>query len=297
MASWFTTGTHTFDILMDFNKVIEYALDPVTAITKKMHTDYVGKNYKGYFIKELVSIDRVGVAKMRENYVNTFTVDFTFTAKTMVIEPETILYDPVTFKLGNTQENLYGKIPIDDTKGSSIIITYNKMYNKLYTNCIFPTVASAIQHRLHDKDIFVTGEILVPYSEAPLYIHDGSSGPSITRKITKLAFKTPKSQIIFEKLMPAFKLKELSEMPTMNSLDSPKEVVYSLHSPLGPIVEYSKDIKEYKDRARYVNMHDIVLKMQDATNAIIHLSNIYDSDPEEAKKIKVYITILNRMSK
>lgn len=298
IISRLNSETKTFNVSMDFTRMIEYALDPESMISKRIQSDYINKNYQNVYIRSLMSIDFVGLPKIRPCYINTFTVDVTFTAQVIRLESGMVLYDPVTFSLKNDANNLFGKVPLEDSPGG-IIITYNKMYRDLHVGFIFPTVISEVRHCVHNKDIFVTGEVLLPYMAEPYYVHDGSSGPSgIFGGIKRIDFAEETRDLaktVYSKLRPAFDGPWTKGKSVVSGTSFSKKV-YSLAGPLGPILECPEKSETDAD-VKVVNMHDIVKKMEDCNNAIIHISNLYSTGQDMANKMKIYVILLNQAMK
>lgn len=280
--SWTEVTTKQFTMPIDFGGIISYGIAENDVVLDGLKTKVAGKNYMGFYIAKILSVDNIGIPYIHSANEIIVTPLITFTAECIRLTPQRIIADIV---MGD--KNI-GKRMLNEN-GSEISVIYTDKGAEFQAGTIWPTVISSVTHSAYSSKIVVTGEVLVPKSPS-FYSHDGSNAPSTRFMISPIQPSSDKVAGIYTKLRGIY---EISGMPGAVLSGDPsfeENAIYTLAGPIGPIHKLNVGDEfggmtwaDIKAAASKVNMYDIHAMTVDAKNAVLYIAEQYDI--EDRKKL------------
>lgn len=289
----FVEDTVQFQVALDFDEMLPFGLNSDESVKRSLLKGYIGKNFQGYFLRELISIDDIGKALINTNILN-LTVRVKFTAKCIRLKPNRVIATPVV-KYINDKKAIVGSVSIDDD--SVIYITYNCKMSEVLVGCYTPAIITEVTYPPYSNKIMAGGDILFPYNKPVYYRHDGSAD-SID-KVQKNNVSVSGADSVLQKLIGGvFAYRGMSDIKGIKETNNYQtNKLYAVFSPAGPVYEVSEEISniDYEvafNSALITNIHEIKDRANDVYNCLVTLSDLYAAPGNvNESKIKPWVSI------
>lgn len=300
ISNMFQKSTNQFSVALDFNEMLSYGLDPEGSVRREVMKGYIGKNFQGYHLVELVSINDIGKPMINTNVLN-ITVKVQFTANCIRLIENRIIRTPIVQSI-NDKRAIIGAMNLGE--GESILyINYNCKMAEMFIGKYFPAIITELTYPLYTSRIIAKGDLLLAYNKPVFYRHDGSKGTNFP--VVKETPENNDAKQVYEKLAPIYTMRgvdKITGIRSTNNYDTGSETLFALFSPLGPIyhVEKNVSILDYNNSynsALITNMYEIEARTFDAHNCIVTLSNLYAVPGKvNEEKIKAYASVVRGLS-
>lgn len=321
--SWTEVATKQFTMPIDFGGIISYGISEEEAVLDGLRGRVAGKNYMGYFIVSITSVDNIGAPYILSANEITVTPLITFTAECIRLTPQRVIADVIMgdknigkrkvetngATVGATSGATNGATvgaTSGATSGSTNGVTKSAEVSVIYTDkgaefqagTTWPTVISSVSHSAYSSKIIVTGSVLTP-TPPIFYTHDGSKAASSRFIVEKKVPASEASTVIFGKLRTLYELPNLpgSVLSGDAAFDDKETTVYTMAGPMGPIHQLSggdsvgaATPNEIIASAKKVNMYDVYGAMIDARNAIVYIADEYAASEEGKKRVAPYLS-------
>ena len=288
--SWTETTTEQFTVPIDFPGVIAYGLNETDTIFETLREKVVGKNYMGFFIIRIISVENIGAPYMHAANELIVTPLVTFTANCLRLTPHRVISDVI---MGD--KNLGHRV----ISGGEINVIYTDKGADFPKDTIWPTIISSVSHHAYSSKIIVTGTILSPTSPV-FFMHDGSHAPHPNFIITRREPRGEAASVVFNKLRVLYEIPSMggSEVTSFDHHSKgADEAIYTSAGPMGPLYRLTVGAgvggltwKDIKDSVTHVNVYDVEGMMTDARNAIVSVAEDYTSNDEGKKRVAPYLS-------
>ncbi len=308
--SWTEVATKQFTMPVDFGGIISYGISEEEAVLDGLRGRVAGKNYMGYFIVSITSVDNIGAPYILSANEITVTPLVTFTAECIRLTPQRVIADVIMGdknigkrKVETNSSTLTATNGVTNgtTKPAEVSVIYTDKGAEFQAGTTWPTVISSVSHSAYSSKIIVTGSVLTP-TPPIFYTHDGSKAASPRFIVEKKVPASEASTVIFGKLRTLYELTGLpgsilSGDAAFGEKEGERDIVYTMAGPMGPIHQLSEGDSvgaatptEIIASAKKVNMYDVYGAMIDARNAVVYIADEYAASEEGKKRVAPYLS-------
>jgi len=306
--SWIETTTKQFTMPIDFGGIISYGVNEHEVILDGLRTKVVGKNYMGYYIVKVVSIENIGAPYIHSANEIIVTPLITFTVDCIKLTPQRVIADVIMSTKNIGKKGLSSALATSVSSGTSgssvtsggreaeISVIYTDKGAEFPVNTTWPTIISSVTHAAYSSKIIVTGSVLVPITPS-FYSHDGSKAASQQFIIAPSSPMNEESTVIFNKLRVLYEIPNMPGAILSGTQAYDDDVIYTSAGPMGPIHQLKvgdefggMSWSDIKAAAKKVNMYDVHGMTVDAKNAIIFVANEYASGAEGKARVSPYLS-------
>jgi hypothetical protein len=290
MTTWTETTSEQFTVPIDFPGIIAYGLNEEDTILETLREKVVGKNYMGFFIIRITSIENIGAPYMHAANELIVTPLVSFTADCVRLTPHRVIPDVM---MGD--KNLGRRV----ISGGEVNVIYTDKGADFPRDTVWPTLISSVSHHAYSSKIIVTGSILAPSSPS-FFMHDSSVAPHPNFIIARREPRGKEAEVVFNKLRVLYEIPSLGGAEVTSFDHTAKgtdEAVYTSAGPMGPLYHLpvgsgvgGMTWKDIKDAVTHVNIYDIEGMMADARNAVVSVAEEYTSNDEGKKRVAPYLS-------
>lgn len=155
-----------FSTSIDLSNDIDYCLRPLETVKSTINKIYIGHNFMGSMLTELVDIVHRGPPVIRrDTSPGVFSVDVTFTALCITYRPGQILHDAIIIPVTGSSSLM--------AKNKYCSVTFKERSESLVVKSIMPVLINGVSHDPHRSTVTIEGQIWLPPKSYPVFTHTG----------------------------------------------------------------------------------------------------------------------------